>query len=140
MTIAEPERTPLNLEGLVSTDTTLTRRFTFEPPGAWEHVSCSGVGFAPSLVSLWLVMLGDRGLLICNHKTNKIDKLFIASPNFALIYKEFGSLKKHLEDEGVEVTEPVLCWLRGLIHAFMAENPNPVNCSVVMTGTSCTAR
>jgi hypothetical protein len=127
------------LEKLVSS-TGKARHFTFEPP---EDRNDLLDPYHPELglnVSLWQVMLGDLGVLICNHKSGKINKLLIEKPNFVLIFKEFDSLKKHLENEGINATEPVLYWLRGLIHAFMAENPNPVNFSVVMTGMSSTKR
>lgn len=89
---------------------------------------------------LWQVCLGDLGLVICEHTRDGRHKLLVKEPNFTLMFKEFPSLMQHLKDEGLGLTEPVLCWLRGLIHAFMVENPNPVNCSVVMTGTSSTRR
>lgn len=123
------------LEELVSS-TKEARHFTFEPPVDRNDL------FDPYHPELglnqprWQVMLGDLGLLVCHHNRSEVHKLFIASPNFVELYREFEVFKTLLPVNGVRVTEPVLCWLRGLIHAFMAENPRPINCSVVMTGTS----
>jgi hypothetical protein len=136
--MADEERITV-LEELVSNNG-MARHFTFEPP---EDRNDLFDPYHPELglnTSRWQVMLGNLGILICNHHPGKLDKLFIASPNFVELYQEFETLKKILEFNNVKATEPVLCWLRGLLHAFMAENPNPVNCSVVMTGTSSTRR
>ena len=113
-----------------------TRHFTFEPPVDRNDLFDQ---YHPELglnVQVWQVMLGDLGILFCLHTRGQVHQLFIASPNFVEMYREFDTLKILLSANGVKATEPVLCWLRGLLHAFMAENPNPVNCSVVMTGTS----
>jgi hypothetical protein len=127
------------LEELVSS-TGEARHFTFEPPVNRDDLFDP---YHPELglnTNLWQVMLGDKGILVCNHHSGKkVDKLFISSQNFIELYREFETLKMILAN-GVKATEPVLCWLRGLIHAFMVENPNPVNCSVVMTGISSTRR
>ena len=125
------------LEELVSSNG-MARHFTFEPP---EDRNDLFDQYHPELglnTSRWQVLLGDLGIRICNHHPGKLDKLFIAKPDFTELYREFETLKKILAFSGVNATEPVLCWIRGLIHAFMAENPNPVNCEVVMTGTSST--
>jgi hypothetical protein len=100
------------LEELVSTDTSSTRRFTFQP---LDRLEC-----------MWQVMLGDKGLLICNHKPGNLHKLLIAKPNFIELNQEFETLKVLLAANGVNATEPVLCWLRGLIHALVAETQNVI--------------
>jgi len=113
------------LEELVSSTPNGARHFTFETKDTDVR---------------WQVMLGDLGILVCAHKPGELNKLFIAEPNFVELYREFEALKVILLTNGLSTTEPVLCWIRGLLHAFMAENPNPVNCSVVMTGMSSTRR
>jgi len=69
------------LEELVSS-TGEARHFTFEPP---ENRDDLFDPYHPELglnTSRWQVMLGDLGILVCNHHLGKLDKLFIASPNF----------------------------------------------------------
>jgi hypothetical protein len=127
------------LEELVSSNG-ITRHFTFEPP---EDRNDLFDPWHPELglnTSRWQVMLGNLGILFCNHHPGKLDKLFIASPNFAELYREFDTLKVLLSANGVTATEPVLCWIRGLLHAFMVENPRLVPCTVVMTGMSAIKR
>jgi hypothetical protein len=111
----------MTLEELVCSKGLYARHFTFEPP---------------ILASMWQVMLGDKGLLICKHGEDKLDKLLIENPNFTMLFKDFDYLKTALLSQGIEPSEPILCWLRGLIHAFMAENPNVIQCEATLTGTS----
>jgi hypothetical protein len=127
------------LEKLVSNNGEV-RHFTFEPPIDWRDLFDN---YHPELglaERSWQVMLGDLGILFCYSYKCQVTKLFISKPNFAELYKKFDTLKINLAENEVALTGPVLCWLRGLIHAFMAENPNPVPCSVVMTGMSSTKR
>ena len=127
------------LEELVSSNG-MTRHFTFEPP---EDRNDLFDPWHPELglnTSRWQVMLGNLGILFCNHHPGKLDKLLIAEPDFAKLYREFDTLKVLLSANGVKATEPVLCWIRGLLHAFMVENPRLVPCTVVMTGMSAIKR
>ena len=127
------------LEESVASPGTYARHFTFELPESREPFD----GYHPELgpeVSVWQVMLGDLGILFCNHHSDhgeaKLDKLLIVDPNFTELFKEFEILKKLLVANGLRTTEPILCWIRGLIHAFMAENPNVIQCEATLTGTS----
>ena len=127
------------LEELVSS-TGEARHFTFEPPV--DHFELFD-NYHPELglaERSWQVMLGNLGILFCHHYKYQVEKLFIASPNFTELYREFDTLKVLLSANGVTATEPVLCWIRGLLHAFMVENPRLVPCTVVMTGMSSTKR
>lgn len=127
------------LEELVSS-TNSARHFTFEPP---ENRDDLFDPYHPELglnVCRWQVLLGDLGLLICEHKTGKLNKLFIACPDFVELFKEFETLKTLIIANGLKLTEPVACWIRGLIHAFMVENPNRVEVTAVMHATSSNRR
>jgi hypothetical protein len=86
------------------------------------------------------VLLGDLGILFCEDTGAVVIRLFVKEPDFTLMFKELPSLARQLKAEGFMLTEPVTCWLRGLIHAFMAERPHVVPCNVVLTGTSRTNR
>jgi hypothetical protein len=119
------------LEGLVASSKTQTRHFIFELP------------YPPELDlknRAWHVLLGNLGVLFCNNTTGELRKLLIEKPNFIELYKEFEVLKKLLVDNELKPTEPILCWLRGLFHALIAEKPNVIECNVVMTCTSSTYR
>jgi hypothetical protein len=127
------------LEKLVSNNGDV-RHFTFEPSLDWNDLFDN---YHPELglaEKSWQVMLGNLGVLFCHSYKYQVKTLLINQPNFTELYREFDTLKTNLAENEVALTEPVLCWLRGLIHAFMTENPNPVTCSVVMTGTSSNQR
>ena len=127
------------LEELVCSPGRDARHFTFEPPESTEPFD----GYHPELgprIDRWQVILGDKGLLFSNHHAEngeaKLYKMVIEQPNFTELFKEFDTLKVLLGANGLMTTEPILCWIRGLIHAFMAENPNVVQCEATLTGTS----
>lgn len=127
------------LEELVASPKTQTRHFTFELP---EDPRALFDNYHPELGlknRAWHVLLGDLGILFCDN-TWTLQKLLIKRPDFIQLYKEFEILKKLLGANGLEPTEPILCWLRGLLHALIAEKPNVVECNVVMTGTSSNRR
>jgi len=128
------------IEELVLSPGTHPRRFEFMPKGMWDYKPIDPhhpeLGHHPILVSVWQVILGDLGMLVCEHTINKRNHALFKEPNFTELFKDFEGMKAQMKEQGVEPPEPVICWLRGLIHAFMAENPNLVPCSVVMTGTS----
>lgn len=127
------------LEELVSS-TKEVRHFTFEPPiNQNDLLNPCHPEFGLN-AQVWQVLLGDLGILVCHHSRSEIHKVLISTPNFIELYREFEVFKILLATNGVNATEPVLCWLRGLIHAFMAEKPNVVECNVKMTGTSSTRR
>lgn len=116
------------------------RHFTFEPP---EDRNDFFDQYHPELGLAnrsWQVVIGDLGVMFCHHYKRQVDKLFISQPDFTELYREFDILKDNLKKNGVVMTEPVLCWLRGLIHALMAENPRLVPCTVSMTGMSAIKR
>jgi len=127
------------LEELVCSPGRYARHFTFEPSEIHEPFD----GYHPELgprIDLWQVMLGDKGILFCNHHSDhgvsNLYKLVIEKPSFTELFKEFETLKVLLAANGLKTTEPILCWIRGLIHAFMAENPNMIQCEATLTGTS----
>lgn len=131
------------LEELVCSAGSYARHFTFEPPESKEPFD----GYHPELgprINFWQVMLGDKGVLFCNHHGDhgdlKIGKLVIEQPNFTMLFKDFDYLKTALLSQGLNPTEPVLCWIRGLIHAFMVENPNRVEVTAVLHATSSNRR
>ena len=127
------------LEEMVCSKGLRTRHFTFELPESCEPF----YGYNPELgpeVSVWQVLLGDIGVLFCNHHSDhgqvRLDKLLIVKPNFIELVREFETVKVLLLANGLKTTEPILCWIRGLLHAFMAENPNVIQCSATLTATS----
>jgi hypothetical protein len=115
------------LEEPVLSPGTYPRRFDFMPAGMFDK---------PREVSVWQVILGDLGFLVCEHTIKKTNKALFKAPNFTELFKDFEGMKAQMKEQGVEPPEPVICWLRGLIHAFMAENPNVIQCEAVLTGTS----
>jgi hypothetical protein len=132
-----------DLESVASSNPKRTRHFTFE--GAYDEGALFDgyhpeLGWRDPICSKWVVLLGDHGLFICRQLTPigermEFDSFFISDLNFVEMYKNFKDIKEYLVTK-MKAPEPVLCWLHGLIHALMSENPNQVNCSVVMTGTS----
>ena len=128
------------LEESVASPGTYPRRFEFMPKRMWDNKPIDPyhpeLGHHPILVSVWQVILGDLGFLVCEHGHDKLNKALFKSPNFIELFKDFEGMKAQMKEQGVEPPEPVLCWIHGLIHAFMAENPNVIQCAAIMTGTS----
>jgi hypothetical protein len=116
------------------------RWFDFMPRGIYDREFFDPYhpefGYKPSKVSVWQVILGDVGMLVCEHTSEKTNQALFKRPNFTELFKDFEGVKAQMKEQGLEPSEPILCWILGLIHAFMAENPNVIQCEATLTGTS----
>jgi hypothetical protein len=114
------------LDELVCSKGVRTRHFTFETPESKDPFDPYHPELGPKYC-VWQVMLGDKGVLFCNHHADNgvalLNKMLIEQPDFTELFKEFDTLRVLLIANGLNPTEPILCWLRGLLHSFMAENP-----------------
>jgi len=128
------------LERIVASPKTQARHFTFELPGDPNDQLDPDHRELGLNTKGWRVLLGDLGILFCEDTGAVVIRLFVKEPDFTLMFKELPSLARQLKAEGFMLTEPVTCWLRGLLHALIAEKPNVIECNVVMTGTSSTHR